>query len=283
MLNLKKQNMKMKKIYLLLMAVGMLVWSSCSKEDTYNITPSGVTSDFTFSVSDLQVTFTNSASKYKSFIWVFGDGTSSTELNPVHVYPNGGEFKAQLTAFGAEGAVALSSQSFTLVDPRPVSKFKIDQSELTVTLTNQSTLSGQAATYEWDFGDNTAKVTTQNASHSYPELLDNNVKTYTITLKVTTAKGTNTSTQDINIFPVPTADFTFEDDPSATGDQIGRKIIFTSAATNATAYSWDFGDHSSSDQSQVVHLFAVTGYTYQVKFTASNPRRSVTITKSLSL
>jgi PKD repeat protein len=272
--------MKMKNKSIVLLAAFLVLLAACNKEDTYNITPSGVTSDFTYTIADLNVTFTNSASKYKSFIWVFGDGQSSTELNPVHAYQAGGDYKAQLTAFGAEGAVVVATKSFSVVDPRPVSKFGAKLTELTVALSDLSLL---ATTWEWDFGDGTPKVTTQNAIHSYPELLDNNVKTYTITLKVTNAKGTSTSSQDINIFPIPTADFTYALDATATGNEAGRKVIFTSSSTNATAYAWDFGDYTTSASADVIHLFPVTGYTYTVKFTASNPRRAVSVTKSVAL
>jgi PKD repeat protein len=272
--------MKMKNKSIVLLAAVFVLLAACSKEDTYNITPSGVTSDFTFTISDLDVTFTNGAAKYKSFIWVFGDGKSSTEQNPVHTYEAAGTYKAQLTAFGPEGAVVISSKPLTVVDPRPVSKFGAKLTELTVALSDSSKL---ATSWEWDFGDGSAKVTTQNASHSYPELVDNNVKVYTIKLKVTNAKGTSTSSQDINIFPIPTADFTYALDATATGKEAGRKVIFTSSSTNATAYSWDFGDFTTSESADVIHLFPVTGYTYTVKFTASNPRRAVSVTKSVAL
>jgi PKD repeat protein len=48
--------------------------------------------------------------------WDFGDGTSSTELNPVHSFPGTGTFVVKLTAKGDDG-IDISSQTLTISDP----------------------------------------------------------------------------------------------------------------------------------------------------------------------
>lgn len=45
----------------------------------------------------LTVTFTNESVGGDSYLWDFGDGTTSTEENPVHTFPNGGSFDVSLT------------------------------------------------------------------------------------------------------------------------------------------------------------------------------------------
>jgi len=46
------------------------------------------------------VKFTNLSEYAKSFLWIFGDGDSSREENPVHKYPSLGFFQAKLVADG---------------------------------------------------------------------------------------------------------------------------------------------------------------------------------------
>lgn len=46
----------------------------------------------------LNVQFQNLSENASSFIWDFGDGTSSTEINPIHTYQNNGSYQVQLIA-----------------------------------------------------------------------------------------------------------------------------------------------------------------------------------------
>lgn len=66
------------------------------------------------SVKGNQVAFTaltHSATKWQ---WDFGDGATSTEQNPVHVYEEGGYYKAVLTASDNSGATATSEVNLAL-------------------------------------------------------------------------------------------------------------------------------------------------------------------------
>ena len=52
--------------------------------------------DFKASINGLSVAFTDLSSGAKEYIWAFGDGDSSTEQNPVHIYPRDGNYYAML-------------------------------------------------------------------------------------------------------------------------------------------------------------------------------------------
>lgn len=251
---------------------------SCSKEDVYNVTPSGVKSDFTVSVSDLKVTGTSSATNFTKLIWTFGDGTSSSDANPTKTYDKGGDYTIQLSAYGAEGAVAQKERKITIVDPRPVSDFSVKQDELKATFTDKSKL---ATSYLWDLGNGTTS-TLANPTATYPELTSGIPKVYTVKLTVTNAKGTATSSQDITIFPVPTADFTFTIDKTLPTTDPGRVVTFVNSAVGATSYEWDFGDNTASTEANVVKTYNIK-FSYQVKFTAINNRRKVSVTKTVNL
>ncbi|MCE4566625.1 PKD domain-containing protein [Maribellus sp. CM-23] len=60
---------------------------------------------FTYVAKYLTVSFTNSTTYGVSYSWDFGDGETSTEENPVHVYAETGEYTVSLTATGLEGSI----------------------------------------------------------------------------------------------------------------------------------------------------------------------------------
>ncbi len=69
------------------------------------------TADFTASnngcPASCPVFFTNLSNGADSYHWDFGDGNSSTEMNPQHVYENAGTYTVTLRATG-EGCQVLS-------------------------------------------------------------------------------------------------------------------------------------------------------------------------------
>lgn len=52
---------------------------------------------FTSFENGLEVTFTNTSTGGGSYLWDFGDGSTSTEINPVHLYSSEGEYVVTLT------------------------------------------------------------------------------------------------------------------------------------------------------------------------------------------
>ncbi len=77
----------------------------CSKTDTIIITiipPITVTSSFTADTlkgcAPLTIQFTNTSSNGVHYLWNFGDGGTSTAVNPVHTYSDSGKYTVTLTA-----------------------------------------------------------------------------------------------------------------------------------------------------------------------------------------
>jgi PKD repeat protein len=54
---------------------------------------------FSWDQSDLTVSFTNTSQNANSYLWDFGDGNTSTETNPVHVFAGDGTYVVNLTAY----------------------------------------------------------------------------------------------------------------------------------------------------------------------------------------
>lgn len=59
---------------------------------------------FSYSEDGLTVTFENLSQNATTYAWDFGDGKTSTEENPVHVYADYGDYVVKLTATNAVGS-----------------------------------------------------------------------------------------------------------------------------------------------------------------------------------
>lgn len=65
----------------------------------------------------LQISFTNYSQDATSYEWNFGDGSTSTEENPVHVFSAPGTYTVSLVASNDSGKSANKSEDITITDP----------------------------------------------------------------------------------------------------------------------------------------------------------------------
>lgn len=152
----------------------------------------------------LVVQFNNTSTGGISYLWDFGDGTTSQETAPQHVYAGTQEFyTVSLTATNSLGCTYTTTlnQYIHIVQP-PVAQFNVLPSTLisipnyTFKFEDEST--NTPTIWLWDFGDKTTSVL-KNPSHTYQD-----VGTYTVTLKVTNQQGCFTTTfKEVTIAGVP--------------------------------------------------------------------------------
>ncbi|MDD4778926.1 MAG: PKD domain-containing protein [Fermentimonas sp.] len=95
--------MKQKLFYFLTTMLIMLayIFTACSGQDDELDFP--LSAEIFYSVDAKQVAFSALTHSAVSWEWDFGDGNSSSEKNPVHVYENGGYYAARLTAKDSGG------------------------------------------------------------------------------------------------------------------------------------------------------------------------------------
>jgi len=89
--------MKKMKTFLMLIAVVMVI-SSCQKTPEACISSSASTANVNESI-----TFTNCSIESDHYEWTFGDGSSSSEESPSHIYTTSGTYTVTLTAFSKNG------------------------------------------------------------------------------------------------------------------------------------------------------------------------------------
>ena len=101
--------------------VTLILLVGCQK-DPYNFNDLAETVKSFFSTSDTnydmdaEIRFTNSSENADTYSWDFGDGTKSTEKDPVKIYAGAGTFTVTLKAVGPGGTGSYSSD-LTIIDP----------------------------------------------------------------------------------------------------------------------------------------------------------------------
>lgn len=226
------------------------------------------TSDFTFAVDGLVVTFAEaSTGNPTSFEWFFGDGAKSFDPNPRHTYSGPGNYTVSLNVSNAAGTgtkskiVAVGGEGHA-----PVADFIFEADGLVVTFADAST--GDPTSHSWDFGD--GKTSTEsNPKHPYSA-----PGNYAVTLTVSNSSGSSEKSKIVTAGgapgDAPVADFTFKAD--------GLVVTFADASTGSpTDWSWDFGvgkPKSSTNPNPPPVTFPAGNHTVQLK--VSNPAGSST-------
>lgn len=112
--------------------------------------------------------------EWVSFVWEFGDGNTSTERNPTHVYSTDGYHTVELTAYASSGS------SVSVVEPALVRVGKLSfsveyDSEGTPPVSAYFTNTSIAPTgyeyvdWDWTFGDASLGSGATGPSHVYGE------------------------------------------------------------------------------------------------------------------
>ena len=227
---------------------------------------------FSATPTDLSVAFMTTASGNNlTYLWDFGDGTTSTDPNPTHVYAVAGTYSVTQTVTNAGGSNAIT-QPVTTTDPvaAPVAGFSATPTNLTAAFT--FTGSGDNLAYEWNFGD-TNISTDPNPTHVYAV-----AGIYSVTLTVSNSAGANSITQEVTVtnpIAAPVAGF------SATPTDLTATFTFTGSGDNL-AYEWNFGDTNISTDPNPTHVYVVAG-TYSVTLTVSNSVGANSITQEVTV
>ncbi len=113
----KKSNLFLTMTMIVMGAFAMFTFNSCEKDEDPAEDP---IASFQVEIDEenyLQVTFMNFSQNAETYLWDFGDGNTSTEENPVHVYDTHGDYEVVLTATNSDGVSANFAQVIEIKDP----------------------------------------------------------------------------------------------------------------------------------------------------------------------
>lgn len=229
------------------------------------------TSEFTISASsgcvNNLVEFTSLATGgVVEWAWDFGDGTTSDEINPDHIFSAGGTFTITLTVSDLGGLTDDYALNYTVRSPVAAFSLSPDVScsvPSTVFFTDESYFPD---TWSWNFGDG-GSSTAKNPIHSY---LSPGVYHIVLSVLDTNNGCTSTFTDSVTISQL-TADI------GGPGSYFGcapLPVDFVDASTNLgfgeiTDWFWDFGDGSTSDLQNPSTIYDAPGV-YNVSLTVTN-------------
>lgn len=126
--------------------------------------------------------------------WSFGDGTYSTDQNPVHKYSKAGIYTVTLTVSNKAGSDTMTKSNYITVKTAPIKLAAVfsaspasGKAPLKVRFTDRST--GSPSSWKWSFGDGTYS-NQQSPVHTYKK-----TGKYTVSLTVKNSKGSNSTTK----------------------------------------------------------------------------------------
>lgn len=227
-----------------------------------------------FSASDsaacrapFSVTFTDLTPGSASWLWDFGDGTTSYLQNPTHTFTAEGEYNIKLAVNSAAGCRESQTKPAFIKVHKP--RITIDTKEgggcLPYSFTPYPFVNAPDGidSFRWDFGNGTSSTMRS------PTAVYTNPGSYDIKLLVVSADGCADS------LTVPAGVRTAGNKPaidfglSPTVICPGTSVQFTALASPADKWLWKFGDGTTSAIQNPVHAYYDSGR-YSVKLVAWN-------------
>lgn len=225
----------------------------------------------------------NSTGNITSYAWDFGDGTTSTDQNPVHIYNDTGTYTISLFVEGPGGTdnetheiLAFDYEQYAA----PVAAFSAQKTSgttpLVVQFTDNST--GSVTSYSWDFdSDGTVDSTDPNPKYTYFSK-----GMYNVSLMVSGPGGSDIEVKTNYIIASTPSSITaaFNATPLSGAAPLTVKFTDESKGT-VTSWSWDFDNDGMADSTDKNPSFTYydTG-TYSVTLTVGGPGVSNTLKRT---
>ena len=258
-------------------------------------TTAGCYADFGFEFEEGQygyypvnfIDYSYSETGISSWAWNFGDGTTSNEQNPSHIYSEEGQYLVTLTiesgdvcSTTTEYYVWVGENQWYPEDCQALFYTEYNNNDyLSVNFVDLSVGGNQAQiqAWQWSFGDGTGS-SDQNPAHTYTADGE-----YVVTLTIFTDSCSSTFKEMVYIedWSNPSGDcqafFYPEFDTLSTSVQ-----FYDLTMPNATNWDWTFGDGATSTEQNPVHVYAQIG-TYTVSLTAGSDTCSSTFEMEINL
>jgi gliding motility-associated-like protein len=134
----------------------------------------------------LTVNFVNESSGAISYVWLFGDGTTSVASNPIHTYNLNGIYDVSLIATTDDGCIdTLNMDNLVYAYRVPIADFHFDPEETDIYSPEVIFYddSQYASFWNWNFGDGSSGIF-QDMIHTFPD-----AGIWEVTLEVSTNHG----------------------------------------------------------------------------------------------
>ncbi|RYD56894.1 MAG: PKD domain-containing protein [Sphingobacteriales bacterium] len=179
-------------------------------------------------------TFINTSTGGSSYLWHFGDGSTSTLQSPSHTYTTAGAYTVKLivtTATGCKDSLVKTAYINAGTQQATFTSNATGCVGSSMSFTNTTTPT--ASSYAWQFG-NSATSTAQSPNYTYTT-----AGTYNVRLIANYASCSDTAYKTITIGAKPKVQFTAN---ATTSCVTPFAVSFNNTTTGAASYLWKFGD-----------------------------------------
>jgi PKD repeat protein len=197
-----------------------------------------------------------------TYLWDFGDGTTSTQPSPTKSFSSISSNNISLTATSNANCVTGPISKQVDIHYAPVVDFSTNNvcELINIPLTNSSSITAGTLTYQWDFGDATT------ASGITPVKSYVSGGPYSITLTANSNFNcSNQVTKPIDIYRNPVSSFTAADNCQ---DKLFNFANSSTSSQGTLSYNWNFDDGTSSLSPSPSKSYSLDG-TYNVSLIAS--------------
>ena len=237
---------------------GMWKWNNLSSPLAvqFNGNPSTVCVN-----TPVQFTDQTTGGVINSWNWSFPGGSPSTAsiANPVVTYAQPGTYAVSLTVSDGTNLSSFQDTAYITVETLPATPGAIQGNATPCpnAVETYSVSNDPSVYYSWTFPATWLGMSTTN---SISLTLDNIPGILSVTAG-NSCGSSSAATLNINLGAQPTAGFTYTLN--------GGQLTLTNTSQNANGFDWNFGDGTTSTQTQPTHVFTTPG-TYTVTLIATN-------------
>lgn len=230
------------------------------------------------------IKFNNSSTQGSIFSWNFGDGGSSSEKDPAHVYTQAGSYTVTLKA--AIGSCSNTITKTVLVRPKPTPSILMNPGIPCPAPSTISFSTNPAMTsYSWTFKDKWANTIGTSTSATPSQVFPTNVyerdRSHYVSVDVVDVFGCkSTVAREITIDTLFTEMSWYSTVPNCVPWPVELKVGLKSldmvykpvdALTSAKSYKWNLGDGTTSTDAVPKHTYTDSGqYRVTVEIETTN-------------
>ncbi|MEN8224499.1 MAG: PKD domain-containing protein, partial [Bacteroidota bacterium] len=207
----------------------------------------------------------NSSTTITNWNWDFGDGNTGTGQNTGYAWSADGTYDITLVVINSDACSDTVTHTIEVFE-LPVADFIVSPGNSICTneeLTFNASSTTPILDWYWDFGDGTT-ATGQNVTHTYTTFGSYNVSLYVYNEN----SCRDTMTQVVNIFELPSCDFTMSPNDSSCVNEL---ITFNGTGTaDIVSWDWDFDDGNTAIGQVVTHTYVNPGI-YNISLIVTNP------------